>query len=123
MSLAPDFLLRFRQYAADAQAVNRPPNVTAAAGQVAVGPPPDLSWMRDLDLIADELTIAKREGIACIVDAGHADMGRDIGASTAFNAVGDADRGKRWLLRSALLSRRDRHEERGADRAGADRAS
>jgi predicted metal-dependent phosphotriesterase family hydrolase len=79
MSLAPDFLLRFRQYAADAQAVNRPPNVTAAAGQVAVGPPPDLSWMRDLDLMADELTIAKREGIACIVDAGHADMGRDIG--------------------------------------------
>jgi len=77
MSLAPDFLLRFRQYAADAQAVNRPPNVTAAAGQV--GPPPDLSWMRDLDLMADELTIAKREGIACIVDAGHADMGRDIG--------------------------------------------
>jgi len=79
MSLAPDFLLRFRQYAADAQAVNRPPNVTVAAGQVAVGPPPDLSWMQDLDLIADELTIAKREGIACIVDAGHADMGRDIG--------------------------------------------
>jgi len=77
MSLAPDFLLRFRQYAADAQAVNRPPNVTAAAVQV--GPPPDLSWMRDLDLMADELTIAKREGIACIVDAGHADMGRDIG--------------------------------------------
>jgi phosphotriesterase-related protein len=79
MSLRPDFLLRFRQYAANAQAVNRPPNVAAAAGQVAVGPPPDLSWMRDLDLMSDELTIAQREGIACIVDAGHADMGRDVG--------------------------------------------
>ena len=27
MSLGPDFLVRFRQYAAEAQAVNRPPNV------------------------------------------------------------------------------------------------
>jgi hypothetical protein len=35
--------------------------------------------MRDLDLLAEELEIAKREGIACIVDGGHPDMGRDIG--------------------------------------------
>ena len=33
MSLGPDFLLRFRQYAAEAQAVNRPPNVPPSAGQ------------------------------------------------------------------------------------------
>jgi predicted metal-dependent phosphotriesterase family hydrolase len=78
MSLAPDFLLRFRQYAAEAQAVNRPPNAPQPAGQGAVGPPPDLSFMRDLDLLKEELAIAKREGIACIVDGGHADMGRDI---------------------------------------------
>jgi Phosphotriesterase family len=77
ISLAPDFLLRFRQYAADAQAVNRPPNAPPSAAPG--GPPPDLSFMRDLDLLSEELAIAKREGIACIVDAGHSDMGRDIG--------------------------------------------
>src|SRR5215475_2041569 len=72
MSLAPDFLVRFRQYAAEAQAVNRPPNVPQSAGPG--GPPPDLSFMQDLDLLTEELAIAKREGIACIVDGGHADM-------------------------------------------------
>src|SRR6266849_6051975 len=79
MSLAPDFLLRFRQYAAEAQAVNRPPNVPQSAGQGGAGPPPDLSFMHDLDLLTEELAIAKREGIACIVDGGHPDMGRDVG--------------------------------------------
>ena len=77
MSLAPDFLVRFRQYAAEAQAVNRPPNAPPSAGPG--GPPPDLSFMGDRDLLAEELAIAKSEGIACIVDGGHADMGRDIG--------------------------------------------
>jgi phosphotriesterase-related protein len=78
MSLAPDFLVRFRQYAAEAQAVNRPPNAPQSAGQGGAVPPPDLSFMRDADLLTQELAIAKREGIACIVDAGHPDMGRDI---------------------------------------------
>ena len=78
MSLGPDFLVRFRQYAAEAQAANRPPNVRSpAAPGFALST--DLSFMQDLDLLSDELAIAKREGIACIVDAGHADMGRNIG--------------------------------------------
>jgi phosphotriesterase-related protein len=76
MSLGPDFLQRFRQYALEAQAVNRPPNAPAGPGPTL--PPPDLSFMRDLDLLTEELAIAKREGIACIVDGGHPDMGRDI---------------------------------------------
>src|SRR5260370_2466878 len=79
MSLAPDFLLRFRQYAAEAQAVNRPPNAPQSAGQGGAVPPPDLSFMRDLDLLTEELAIAKREGIACIVDGGHAYMGLHVG--------------------------------------------
>jgi phosphotriesterase-related protein len=79
MSLAPDLLVRFRQYTAEAQAVNRPPGVPAPAGPGGAVPPPDLSFMQDLDLLSEELAIAKREGIACIVDAGHPDMGRDIG--------------------------------------------
>src|SRR2546428_8848854 len=45
MSLAPDFLLRFRQYAAEAQAVNRPPNAPQSAGQGAAPPPPDLCFI------------------------------------------------------------------------------
>jgi phosphotriesterase-related protein len=79
MSLAPDFLVRFRQYAAEAQAVNRPPGVPASAAPGGAGPPPDLSFMQDLDLLTEELAIAKREGIGCIVDAAHPDMGRDVG--------------------------------------------
>ena len=74
MSLAPDFLVRFRQYAAEAQAVNRPPNAPPSTGPGR--PPPDLSFMQDLDLLAEELAISKREGIASIVDGGHSDMGR-----------------------------------------------
>jgi phosphotriesterase-related protein len=34
--------------------------------------------MRNVDLMAEELATAKREGAACIVDAGHPDMGRDL---------------------------------------------
>ena len=34
--------------------------------------------MQDADLMAEELRIAKTEGISCIVDGGHPDMGRDI---------------------------------------------
>jgi predicted metal-dependent phosphotriesterase family hydrolase len=77
MSFAPDFLARFRQYAAEAQAVNRPPNAPPPATPTA--PPTDLSWMQNLDLLAEELAIAKSEGIACVVDGGHPDMGRDVG--------------------------------------------
>jgi hypothetical protein len=78
MSQAPGFLARFRQYANDAAAVNRHPNTPPPPAPTTQ--PLDLSFMQDLDLMTDELAIAKREGIACIVDAGHPDMGRDVGA-------------------------------------------
>jgi hypothetical protein len=73
------FLLRFRQFTAETQAVNRPPNVPPPARQVGVAPDSDLSFTRDLDLMSEEMAIAKREGIVCIVDAGNPDTGRDIG--------------------------------------------
>jgi predicted metal-dependent phosphotriesterase family hydrolase len=78
ISLGQDFFARVRPYAAEVQAVNRPPNAPAPAAPTG-GFNPDLSWMKDLDLMSEELAIAKREGIACIVDAGSPDMGRDIG--------------------------------------------
>jgi len=70
MSLARDFLLRFDRYAADANAANGTPAPAPA--------PNDVSFMQDLDVMVDELTAAKREGIGCIVDGGHPDMGRNI---------------------------------------------
>jgi predicted metal-dependent phosphotriesterase family hydrolase len=64
--LAPDFLTRFEAYGASTGA-------TVPTG------PTDLSYMQSLDLMVDELSAAKREGVGCIVDGGHPDMGRNTG--------------------------------------------
>jgi predicted metal-dependent phosphotriesterase family hydrolase len=96
MSMAPDLLLRFGRYVAEAQAVNRAPNAPSPAGGGAAGPNPDLSWMRDLDLMSEELAFAKREGIGCIVDAGTPDMG-DIGSLRQIAQKSGMPIGERWL--------------------------
>jgi phosphotriesterase-related protein len=44
------------------------------AGAPAAAPDP----MRDVNLMVEELTTAKRDGVACLVDGGHPDMGRDL---------------------------------------------
>ena len=73
MSFATDFLTRFDEYtAATRAAIGGPPGPPAAPA------PSDLSFMQDLDLMVEEITLAKREGIGCIVDGGHPDMGRNI---------------------------------------------
>ena len=71
MSLALDFLSRLDSYS----------RATAAANGTTYTPtgPSDLSFMQDIDLMVDELTTAKREGVGCIVDGGHPDMGRNAG--------------------------------------------
>ena len=77
MSLGADFNDRFRAAAAAARAANGLPALPARAGGPPPAPPgPDP--MRDVALMAEELTTAKREGAACIVDAGHPDMGRNL---------------------------------------------
>src|SRR5215213_3192231 len=73
MSLAPDFLTRFETYSAETRALNGP-------AAPALPPAPTESFMQDMDLMTSELLTAKREGISCIVDGGHPDMGRDINA-------------------------------------------
>src|SRR5206468_9182262 len=49
----------------------------AARGGGAATPPPDI--MHNVDLMSAEVVKAKTEGgLACIVDGGHPDMGRDV---------------------------------------------
>jgi phosphotriesterase-related protein len=100
MSLAPDFMARFTAATAATRAVNGPPAGARAggagrgggatpggggvtqggggAGRAGGAPAPGPDPMRDADLMSEEVGLAKRAGIACIVDAGHPDMGRDI---------------------------------------------
>jgi phosphotriesterase-related protein len=80
MQLAPDFNARFAAATAAARAANGLPPLPprGGAGRGAGAPaPPDI--MHNVDLMSAEVAKARNEGgIACIVDAGHPDMGRDI---------------------------------------------
>jgi len=82
MSFPPDFLPRWTKYAADTRAASGLPPVPAPAGRGAPpAPAPAESgtyFMQDLELMSEEMAAAKRDGIACIVDGGHPDMGRDM---------------------------------------------
>jgi predicted metal-dependent phosphotriesterase family hydrolase len=82
LSLAPDFMDKFRAASAAVQALNNPrpeaitpapaPNPTATPRPPANGP------TRDLAAMVADINKAKAAGVTCIVDAGHADMGRDV---------------------------------------------
>jgi phosphotriesterase-related protein len=78
MQLAPDFGAKFGAAAAAARAANGlPPIPPRPGGGGGTAPtPPDI--MHNVDLMSEEVAKIKSEGITCIVDAGHADMGRDI---------------------------------------------
>ena len=81
LSFADDFMTRWTGYAAATRAANGPPAAgagRAGGGRGAPAAPAGPFFMHDLDLMAEEMTDAKREGIGCIVDGGHPDMGRDI---------------------------------------------
>src|SRR3984957_10895616 len=79
MQLAPDFNARFGAAAAAARAANGLPPVPPRAGGAGGGTPPGPDLMHDVDLMSAEVAKAVREGnIACIVEAGHKEMGRDI---------------------------------------------
>jgi phosphotriesterase-related protein len=77
MSLGPDFNDTFRSAAAAVRAAQGLPALPPRAGGPPPAPPgPDP--MRDVELMAKELEDARRDGVACIVDGGHPDMGRDL---------------------------------------------
>ena len=84
LSFAPDFMTRWTRYAAETRAANAPPPAPGAAPAAPrpaappVATPPGPFFMSDQELMAQELTIARQEGIGCIVDGGHPDMGRDL---------------------------------------------
>ena len=80
MQLASDFLAKFGAAAAAARAANGlPPAPARGGGAGRAGAPPGPDIMHDVDLMSAEVAAAKRDGnIACIVDAGHPDMGRDV---------------------------------------------
>lgn len=83
MQLATDFNAKFSAASAAVRAANGDAPQPARGGGGGGGnrgggapAPPDI--MHDVALMADEVSKTKSAGIACIVDAGHADMGRDI---------------------------------------------
>ena len=79
--LATDFGAKFAAATAAARAANGLPAAPARGGGAgrgaAAAPPPDI--MHDVDLMTAEVKKAAAEGnLACIVEAGHAEMGRDV---------------------------------------------
>lgn len=79
MSLKPDFMTRWVGYArATREANGDAPRQGAVAPAAPSAAPAGKYFMRDEDLMAEEMKQAKAEGIGCIVDGGHPDMGRDI---------------------------------------------
>jgi phosphotriesterase-related protein len=75
LSFASDFMPRWIQYsrASNPQAAGRAP---AAASTPPAAPQP--FFMDDLDLMVEEMKAAAQEGVACIADGGHPDMGRNL---------------------------------------------
>lgn len=70
LSLAPDFLPKWMSLYAARGRGGTPP---AQPPQPATG-----YFLRDPDLMAEELSAAAKDGVACLVDGGHPDMGRDL---------------------------------------------
>jgi phosphotriesterase-related protein len=81
MSLRDGFMADWMRHAAATRAATQPPGAPPrpARPRGAPAPAPVGNFLADEDVMADELAIARREGIGCIVDAGHPDMGRDVG--------------------------------------------
>jgi phosphotriesterase-related protein len=74
MQLAPDFNAKFAAATAAARAANGLPPLPGRGGPGRGGP----DIMHDVDLMSAEVAKTKSDGVACIVDGGHADMGRSV---------------------------------------------
>jgi phosphotriesterase-related protein len=81
MQLAPDFNAKFAAATAAARAANGLPPGPARGGGAkggGRGAPAGPDIMHNVDLMSDEVAKVKSAGVACIVDAGHPDMGRNV---------------------------------------------
>jgi phosphotriesterase-related protein len=79
MSLPGDFNIRWADYARQTREANGETPVGAGgAARPPENAPSGAYFMRDADFMTEEMRQAKADGIACIVDGGHADMGRDL---------------------------------------------
>ena len=76
LSLGPDFGDRFRAASAAVLAAQGAPQTARPAGPPPAPPGPDP--MRDVDLMAEELRSAQRDGVVCLVDAGLDGAGVDL---------------------------------------------
>ncbi len=83
LQLATDFNQKFFAATAAARAANGLPPAPARGGGPgranANPPPPQAALTQDVDVVVAEVNKARQEGnIACIVEAGHPQMGRDV---------------------------------------------
>ena len=87
MSVAEDFLPRWVQFQRAARAAaggTGAANPASGRGAAPATPPPAAPatpqklFMDDIDLMVEEMKAAKADGVACLVDGGHEDMGRKI---------------------------------------------
>jgi phosphotriesterase-related protein len=82
MQLGRDFNAKFAAASAAVRAANGLPPAPARGGGPNRGggapPTPPRDIMHDVDLMTEEVSKVKANGIACLVDGGHPDMGRDI---------------------------------------------
>jgi phosphotriesterase-related protein len=74
MSLAADFMPRWIALARSTM----PGLFPAGAGRGTAPPPPQPYFMQDAELMSAEMKAAAKDGVACMVDQGHPDMGRDL---------------------------------------------
>jgi phosphotriesterase-related protein len=74
MQLATDFNAKFAAANAATRAANGLPPAQGRGGP----PTPPRDIMHSVDLMSEEVAKVKSAGVACIVDAGHPDMGRDV---------------------------------------------
>lgn len=88
LSFADDFMTRWVRAAADTRREHAlpsaapsatPPRPAATPASAAPATPSGRYFMQDADYQVEEMRLARADGISCIVDGGHADMGRDVG--------------------------------------------
>jgi phosphotriesterase-related protein len=78
MSFTPDFMPKWIATSREYAVRRNPALANNPAPQPPATPTGQKYFLEDADLMTDEMSKAKADGLACIVDGGHPDMGRRI---------------------------------------------